>query len=64
VDYANVLSGVAVGYMGCAQWIIVRNQCGEALLKMLGAQLHATQPESGGNGEARERAYCQRGTYS
>jgi coenzyme F420 hydrogenase subunit beta len=50
VDYANVLSDVTVGYMGGtgAQWVIVRNQRGEDLLNLLGAELRTTPLESSG----------------
>jgi len=51
VDYTNALSDITVGYMGGSgeQWLIVRNQQGEDLLKLLGNQIQLTEPESAGS---------------
>ena len=51
VDYTNALSDITVGYMGGSgeQWLIVRNQLGEDLLKLLGNQIQLTEPESAGS---------------
>lgn len=40
-DYTNALSDITVGYMGGAgeQWLIVRNERGEQLLRLLGDEL-------------------------
>ncbi len=50
VDYTNVLLDVTVGYMGGEgqQWLLVRNQRGEELLKLLGTELRTSQPGSAG----------------
>ena len=51
VDYTNALSDITVGYMGGSgeQWLIVRNQQGEELLKLLGNQIKLTEPKSAGS---------------
>ena len=51
VDYTNALSDITVGYMGGSgeQWLIVRNQQGEELLKLLGNQIQLTEPKSAGS---------------
>jgi coenzyme F420 hydrogenase subunit beta len=50
VDYTNVLSDITVGYMGGEgqQWLLVRNQRGEDLLKLLGDEIRTSQPGSAG----------------
>jgi coenzyme F420 hydrogenase subunit beta len=50
VDYTNVLADVTVGYMAGQgdQWLIVRNDCGEELLSMLGGELVQTPLGSAG----------------
>ena len=50
VDYTNVLSDITVGYMGGEgqQWLLVRNQTGEELLKLLGDEVTLTVPGSAG----------------
>ncbi len=50
VDYTNVLSDITVGYMGGEgqQWLLVRNERGEELLKLLGDEVRTTEPGSAG----------------
>ncbi len=50
VDYTNVLADITVGYMGGEgeQWLLVRNQRGEDLLKLLGADVRIAEPGSAG----------------
>jgi coenzyme F420 hydrogenase subunit beta len=50
VDYTNVLADITVGYMGGqgAQWLIVRNDRGEQLLRLLGDELRTQAPGSAG----------------
>ena len=51
VDYTNVLSDITVGYMAGQgeQWLLVRNQRGEELLGLLGAEVRLAEPGSAGN---------------
>jgi coenzyme F420 hydrogenase subunit beta len=51
VDYTNVLADITVGYMGGSgdQWLIVRNERGEAILEALGDELSVATPTSHGN---------------
>lgn len=51
VDYTNVLSDITVGYMGGdgEQWLIVRNEKGERLMELLGAELRASPLTSSGD---------------
>jgi len=46
VDYTNVLSDVTVGYMGGEgqQWLLVRNERGQALIDLLGEELQTEAP--------------------
>ena len=50
VDYTNVLADITVGYMGGQgeQWLLVRNQRGEALLDLLGEEVRTSVPGSAG----------------
>ncbi|MBK5936440.1 MAG: Coenzyme F420 hydrogenase/dehydrogenase, beta subunit C-terminal domain [Halorhodospira halophila] len=50
VDYTNALADITVGYMAGRgeQWIIVRNERGEAMLELLGDEVRLRQPSSGG----------------
>lgn len=50
VDYTNVLADITVGYMGGQgeQWLLVRNERGEALLKLLGDEVKLSQPGDAG----------------
>ncbi|MGF1508062.1 MAG: Coenzyme F420 hydrogenase/dehydrogenase, beta subunit C-terminal domain [Myxococcota bacterium] len=61
VDYTNALADLTVGYMGGEgeQWLIVRNPRGEHLLSLLGDELVATSPGSGGRRTAHVRGFLQ-----
>lgn len=50
VDYTNVLADITVGYMGGQgeQWLLVRNDRGEELVTLLGAELRTSPPGSAG----------------
>jgi coenzyme F420 hydrogenase subunit beta len=50
VDYTNVLSDITVGYMGGQgqQWLLVRNERGEELLRLLGDEVQLGEPGSAG----------------
>ncbi len=50
VDYTNVLADITVGYMGGQgeQWLLVRNERGEALLATLGDEIRTSAPGSAG----------------
>jgi len=50
VDYTNVLADITIGYMAGTgeQWIIVRNERGEELLNLLGAELRTSPLTSAG----------------
>jgi coenzyme F420 hydrogenase subunit beta len=54
VDYTNALSDITVGYMGGEgeQWLIVRNERGEALLELLGEEVRLSEPRSLGKRRA------------
>jgi len=51
VDYTNVLADITVGYMGGAgeQWLLTRNERGEALLELLGDELRVSPLQSRGS---------------
>jgi coenzyme F420 hydrogenase subunit beta len=51
VDYTNSLADITVGYMGGqgAQWLLVRNERGEELLRLLGDEIRLEAPGSAGN---------------
>lgn len=50
VDYTNSLADITVGYMGGtgAQWLLVRNSRGEALLDLLGDEIVTETPDDSG----------------
>lgn len=50
VDYTNVLADITVGYMGGQgeQWLLVRNETGEALLSLIEPELRLSEPGSKG----------------
>jgi coenzyme F420 hydrogenase subunit beta len=50
VDYTNVLADLTVGYMGGQgrQWLLVRNERGEELVRLLGPELRTNAPGSAG----------------
>jgi coenzyme F420 hydrogenase subunit beta len=54
VDYTNALSDITVGYMGGEgeQWLIVRNERGQALLDLLGDEVRLSEPRSLGKRRA------------
>lgn len=54
VDYTNVLADITVGYMGGdgEQWLLVRNETGEALLSEIADELSLEAPGSAGNRKA------------
>jgi len=51
VDYTNSLADITVGYMGGQgeQWLLVRNERGEALLELLGDEIRLAPPGSAGD---------------
>jgi coenzyme F420 hydrogenase subunit beta len=51
VDYTNVLADITVGYMGGQgeQWLLVRNERGEELLNLLGAEIRTATPGTAGS---------------
>ena len=51
VDYTNVLADITVGYMGGEgeQWLLVRNERGEELLRLLGDEVVLRHPGSAGS---------------
>ncbi|GGB56304.1 Coenzyme F420 hydrogenase/dehydrogenase, beta subunit C-terminal domain [Blastomonas aquatica] len=50
VDYTNVLADITVGYMAGQgkQWLLVRNERGEELVRLLGDELHCAEVGSAG----------------
>ena len=50
VDYTNTLADITVGYMAGRgeQWLLVRNERGEELLKLLGDEVKLSEPTSAG----------------
>ena len=50
VDYTNVLADITVGYMGGQgeQWLLVRNDRGEELVRLLGDEVCLSEPGSAG----------------
>lgn len=50
VDYTNVLADITVGYMGGQgeQWLLVRNERGEELLRLLGDEVRLSAPGNAG----------------
>jgi coenzyme F420 hydrogenase subunit beta len=59
VDYTNVLADVTVGYMGGTgeQWLLARNERGEALLALLGDELRVASPASAGRRQPHVRGF-------
>ncbi len=59
VDYTNVLADITVGYMGGEgeQWLLVRNERGEALVELLGDELHSSEPGSSGKRQGSVRGF-------
>ena len=50
VDYTNVLADITVGYMGGQgeQWLLVRNERGEELVRLLGDEVRLSAPGNAG----------------
>jgi len=61
VDYTNVLSDITVGYMGGQgeQWLLVRNQRGEDLLKLLGNDVVTSAPGTAGKRQGAVKGYIK-----
>lgn len=61
VDYTNVLADITVGYMGGSgrQWLLVRNERGEELLRLLRDELLIEEPASRGRRAGPVRAYAE-----
>lgn len=59
VDYTNVLSDITVGYMGGhgQQWLLVRNERGQALFDGIKEHLLTSQPISRGRREGAVRGF-------
>jgi len=59
VDYTNVLADITVGYMGGdgQQWLLVRNQRGEEMLDLLGAEVQLVQPGSAGKRQSAVKGF-------
>ena len=59
VDYTNVLADITVGYMGGEgeQWVLVRNERGEALLSLLEGEVVLSEPGSAGRRANHVRAF-------
>jgi coenzyme F420 hydrogenase subunit beta len=59
VDYTNVLADVTVGYMGGGgeQWLLARNERGEALLALLGDELRVAPLASAGRRQPHVRGF-------
>ncbi len=61
VDYTNVLADLTVGYMGGQgqQWLLVRNAQGQAMLDLLGDEVHLRAPGSAGRRAGAVRGFLQ-----
>ncbi len=61
VDYTNVLADITVGYMGGQgeQWLLVRNDRGAELLKLLGDEIRTSAPGSKGKRFGPVRGYLK-----
>ena len=61
VDYTNVLSDITIGYMAGQgeQWVIVRNERGQALLDMLGDEIALSPPGSAGKRAGAVRGFME-----
>ena len=61
VDYTNRLSDITVGYMGGRgdQWLLVRNSQGQALLALLGDEVHTQAPSSAGQRAGAVRGFLK-----
>ena len=61
VDYTNALSDITVGYMGGQgeQWLLVRNERGQALLELLGREVVTQVPGSAGKRAGAVRGFLK-----
>ena len=61
VDYTNALSDITVGYMGGQgeQWLLVRNERGQALLELLGDEVVTQAPGSAGKRAGAVRGFLK-----
>jgi len=61
VDYTNTLADITVGYMAGRgeQWLLVRNERGEEMLKLLGDDVKLSEPTSAGNRTAPVRGFIK-----
>ncbi|NVO16054.1 MAG: Coenzyme F420 hydrogenase/dehydrogenase, beta subunit C-terminal domain [Rhodoplanes sp.] len=61
VDYTNALADITVGYMGGEgeQWLLVRNERGEELLRLLGDEVRTAAPGTGGNRRAPVKGFLK-----
>jgi coenzyme F420 hydrogenase subunit beta len=61
VDYTNVLADITVGYSGGegAQWLLVRNERGEELLALLGAEITLRAARSAGRRHGHVRGFLR-----
>ncbi|MDT8856213.1 Coenzyme F420 hydrogenase/dehydrogenase, beta subunit C-terminal domain [Paracoccaceae bacterium Fryx2] len=61
VDYTNVLADITVGYMGGQdeQWLLVRNDRGEQLLALLGAEVRLSEPGSKGKRQGAVKGFAE-----
>jgi coenzyme F420 hydrogenase subunit beta len=59
VDYTNALADITVGYMGGEgeQWLLVRNERGEELVSLLGAELKTAPPGDKGKRAAAVKGF-------
>jgi len=61
VDYTNALSDITVGYMGGQgqQWLLVRNERGEAILNLLKDEIRLEAPQTAGKRQGPVRGFMQ-----
>nr|WP_201239728.1 Coenzyme F420 hydrogenase/dehydrogenase, beta subunit C-terminal domain [Rhodothalassium salexigens] len=59
VDYTNALADITVGYMGGEgeQWLLIRNERGEDLVKLLGDEVALSTPGDKGNRAAAVKGF-------
>ncbi|WP_127078596.1 Coenzyme F420 hydrogenase/dehydrogenase, beta subunit C-terminal domain [Rhodomicrobium lacus] len=61
VDYTNSLADITVGYMAGQgqQWLIVRNETGEELLRLLGDEVSLSEPGTAGKREGPVKGFLK-----